>query len=1441
MAPPTRSRLRRAARVLTLAVSGLFVLVVAAYLLRGPLFGRLAAGAVTDALSDELGGRYSIQSVEGGWITDVVLVGLRTEAPPPSGALRDVGFDRAHVSFSLMGLFTDPVRAVHEVSVEGLRVVLETEARDTQSAPGPGHGPGESVAEILAAIPRPLPQLDVRGVVLLRTAEGAWSADEIHATGGGTTLHLDIGALTTPLGGAPGPQRLRGDIAWEDPRVVRWTSSSELAGTTLSSAALTAGPGRAWRVDAQIAAAGTSVVAHVTDAEFAATTAGLDVARLPEWMRTRLGTAGDALPRGGSVDASIRGDATSVRWTVAARDLAWAERALDRLAAEGTWTDGRLDIATLDGAGEGVTVTARGVVIDPESPLVVVGAGDVAASTPDAAALALRLGLDEVAARLPARPTSVAVRLRGSRPGEIEIESLTVDAGATHATAAGTVSLPSDPSAWRSARVALSARATISMDDARRAVPGTWAPADATGVVTAAGRIDGELARPEATATVAGTDLVLGGQRIASVSADASIRGTLLTVARLKMSSSFADVSANGAIDVESGAVRTVRLDARASDLAAASSAFPSLPALTGEIHATASLDGSLPGGLRGEVTARGTGLSAGTWNVGAVDAAGAVEGATVRIARVRIDGPLGVADASGTLDTGTGAFDLTGLRATIPDLRAITRHVRDVPDLAGAVQIDGSLRRAAGASWEEIEGEATVSGEGIVVEGIDVAALTSHVRARNRHVELLRLTARGAFGEVAADGTLDFEPAATRAVLRRLDLRRGGVAASLARPVELTWSAGNLEVASLDANLEGGGSVRGSGRLSAETIRVRLDAVAVELALFSDRLAGAASAHVEIDGPRDAPTGRVSVSAPAMTWDGEAAAVTVDLVQDERGIQAAKLVVDAGEALRLTGTGFVPVRVGVGGPVRAETPPPAELSIELVSTRPGRWIALATGEPVAAESVGVTIVGKGPDLSVVARVRDASWTGARPKPFVVGGDTTFELKVAAGGTVAHVETAAGGIATMRGDARVRAAPDWTDPVAAWRALRDAAVEGSLSLDFADLAAAAAWIPDVRRVSGRARGELTLSGTVGVPEWSGIVEANDLSLLLAGDVPALDQGTARLRLAPRRIEIDELTGRLGFAPVTVTGAIDLPAGASPVADLHVAGKNVLVLRSPDLRLRADVDLVVTGTFEAIAIAGTARITHAVYSRPMDLLGRGAASPDKSFQLFSLRTPPLSGARLDVGVTADRTLRIENELVDAEVSLDVRLRGTGEVPEPSGWVTFHGAVVTLPFTTLDVERGQLEFEPGSPFAPAVRALARATVKGYELNVAVSGHLPDVDVHVASSPPLSQANARLLLATGATPGELEREGIAGAALARAGTLLGGAALEWVSGGRSRRSDSVLNRVRIEIGRDQSEEGVETVTAEFRMSERWFLVAERDRFQDVNLGIVWRVRFQ
>ena len=76
---------------------------------------------------------------------------------------------------------------------------------------------------------------------------------------------------------------------------------------------------------------------------------------------------------------------------------------------------------------------------------------------------------------------------------------------------------------------------------------------------------------------------------------------------------------------------------------------------------------------------------------------------------------------------------------------------------------------------------------------------------------------------------------------------------------------------------------------------------------------------------------------------------------------------------------------------------------------------------------------------------------------------------------------------------------------------------------------------------------------------------------------------------------------------------------------------------------------------------------------------------------------------------------------------------------------------------------------------------------------------------------------------------------------GSYLGQSLLQRVSGPSDPDERTLLDRVECAIGRDISRTGQETIETEFEITPRWYLRGERDRFDDYNMGVVWRLRFR
>ena len=169
-------------------------------------------------------------------------------------------------------------------------------------------------------------------------------------------------------------------------------------------------------------------------------------------------------------------------------------------------------------------------------------------------------------------------------------------------------------------------------------------------------------------------------------------------------------------------------------------------------------------------------------------------------------------------------------------------------------------------------------------------------------------------------------------------------------------------------------------------------------------------------------------------------------------------------------------------------------------------------------------------------------------------------------------------------------------------------------------------------------------------------------------------------------------------------------------------------------------------------------------------------------------------------------------------------------------------VALPFSKLEVERGDLVFEKDAPFSPRINLAADTRMRGYSLDIEVFGNMPNQKVVVRADPPLPQEDALLLLSVGTTRDGLSEEGLSRAAATRVASLLSDSILGEILGPTDPDAErSIADRFRLEVGRDVSRSGASTIEAEFELLDWLFMRAERDRYDDYNLGLLWRLKFK
>ena len=618
------------------------------------------------------------------------------------------------------------------------------------------------------------------------------------------------------------------------------------------------------------------------------------------------------------------------------------------------------------------------------------------------------------------------------------------------------------------------------------------------------------------------------------------------------------------------------------------------------------------------------------------------------------------------------------------------------------------------------------------------------------------------------------------------------------------------------------------------------------------ERTSGTLTGSLSVDGPADHPLATIALDLADGSVGGLPARCRLAGRQDADGLRLTVCDIGWGDLISLEAVGTWPLAFGRHGPVATGGVPDLRATVavpELARLLPN---ARLSGGVVATLSADV--VDGGPRGRLVARGSGLRLRSNDPVAAEAPAlDAALDASADAGG-------ASVGLRVNDGAAEVLvatvASPAQLTPrdLLAPRAWMVRPLRGTLTLAGLPLAPVQPLAPTLLGLAGRIAGTLNLAGTFGDPQADGALTLADAEFKLRSDLPRFTAGTGTLAVAERILTI-ALTGELGYAPIACLGRVTLDGRGVPVLDLRLTGTNALLAQDRDLRLRATLDVGLSGPFDALNASGRVDITDALWSKRIDLIRASTPDSDERLQFFAIRGGPFAAMRLDLRIIANRTLRLVNNLINADCSLDLVLRGTGAVPVPEGRLWTTAARLSLPFSTLAVDRAEVRFTAENPFRPSLEASGRTRMQGFELVASASGPIDDVEVTVSATPPLPPEDAVLLLTTGTTRTGLAEAGQRGA-LTRVGTYLGQELLRKAAGPGNPDKDGLLDKVTLAIGEQTSRSGVDTIVAEvlvvperrppprprkgLRRGEL-VLVGERDQYDAYNLGLVFRLRFK
>jgi translocation and assembly module TamB len=281
---------------------------------------------------------------------------------------------------------------------------------------------------------------------------------------------------------------------------------------------------------------------------------------------------------------------------------------------------------------------------------------------------------------------------------------------------------------------------------------------------------------------------------------------------------------------------------------------------------------------------------------------------------------------------------------------------------------------------------------------------------------------------------------------------------------------------------------------------------------------------------------------------------------------------------------------------------------------------------------------------------------------------------------------------------------------------------------------------------GDSKIDVKIGGTVAEPLISGNIDVQHAGMSMIDLPVGLGDVNGTLSFNQDRLELENVTGRMGGGHVKLSGFITY--GRTLGFNLSADGTDIR-FRYSGISVTSDQSLRLTGTTESAQLAGNVTVTRfaQIPSADLQALVAQAGAP------ASIPNPksPLNNLHLEVRILSTPELTVETSLAKLSGDVDLRLRGTAARPVLLGRINIAEGDIKLAGTKYHLERGDITFIDPVRIDPVLDVEATTRVRDYDITIGLHGTMERLNTTYRSDPPLSSDDIISLLAFGKTQTE------------------------------------------------------------------------------------------
>jgi outer membrane protein assembly complex protein YaeT len=309
----------------------------------------------------------------------------------------------------------------------------------------------------------------------------------------------------------------------------------------------------------------------------------------------------------------------------------------------------------------------------------------------------------------------------------------------------------------------------------------------------------------------------------------------------------------------------------------------------------------------------------------------------------------------------------------------------------------------------------------------------------------------------------------------------------------------------------------------------------------------------------------------------------------------------------------------------------------------------------------------------------------------------------------------------------------------------DLSLDGELSLGLGSI------FFDEGVFAGKTRFQINIAPSYKNPEIRGLIDIQDASYHRLSPRILFEQISGRIEFAGGRAEIEHLQGLLNEGKTAVNGTIGLDGLTIQDVEMALKSENSLFDYPEGLRTQVSSELKLHSVERELQLTGSVTVLDARYSENFNagtavfnLLKRGSVQ-----EILREPNPILKDMNLNINIGIPNNFIIDNNIVKAEVSADLKLVGTPYNPGLSGHASIaEGGELFFNQNTFSIEQGTVDFINPVRIEPELNLSARTQVQEYDIRLIVQGTPDNLTASLVSDPPLSEPNIISLLVTGRT---------------------------------------------------------------------------------------------